>query len=181
VNIISDSETEYFKKIQEIRNEINKGFKEDADSPLTFEERSKFTELDFFPVDEKYKFICSITAESEIVEDVQLETSKGDMRLFIKCGKLEFKLKDSTCQLRVFKVKDQDYYFTPFMDSTNGNETYSGGRYVTLEKLDNNKFVLDFNLAYNPSCAYSHEYNCVLVPFENRLSIPIEAGVKKFH
>ncbi len=110
-----------------------------------------------------------------------METSKGDKRLFIKYGKLEFEIEDSICQLQVFKVKDQEYYFTPFMDSTNGNESYYGGRYVTLEKLENNKFVLDFNLAYNPSCAYSDQYSCVLVPFENRLSIPIEAGVKKYH
>ena len=181
VNIILDNETEYVKEIQEIRNKINRGFKEDKDSPLTSEDRSNFTGLNFFPIDEKYKFICSITQESDTVEEVQLETSKGDMRLFIKYGKLEFKVQDSICQLLVFKVKDQDYYFTPFMDSTNGKETYCGGRYVNLEKLENNEFVLDFNLAYNPSCAYSDEYSCVLVPFENRLSIPIDAGVKKFH
>ncbi len=181
MNIISDNETKYVKEIQEIRNEINRGFKEDKDSPLTSEERSNFSGLDFFPIDEKYKFICSIHQESDLVKEVQLETSKGDMRLFIKYGELELKIQDSTCQLGVFKVKDEEYYFVPFMDSTNGKESYSGGRYVTLEKLENNKFVLDLNLAYNPSCAYSHEYNCVLVPFENRLSIPIEAGVKKFN
>ena len=120
MNFISDSETDYIKKILEIRDEINKGFKEDEESPLASEERSNFTGLNFFPVDEKYKFVCSIAQDSKIVEEVQLETSKGDMRLFIKYGKLEFELQDSICQLSVFKVKDQDYYFTPFMDSTNG-------------------------------------------------------------
>ena len=181
VKLISENETEYIKKIQEIRNETNRDFKEHKDSPLTPEERANFTGLDFFPIDVKYKFICSIQQESEKAEEVQLETSKGDMRLFIKYGKVEFKIQDSIYQLHVFKVKDEEYYVTPFKDPTNGKQSYYGGRYVNLEKLENKKFVLDFNLAYNPSCAYSDQYNCVLVPFENHLSIPIDAGVKKYH
>ena len=44
-----------------------------------------------------------------------------------------------------------------------------------------NKVTIDFNKAYNPYCAYNHEYSCPIVPLENDLNIEINAGVKKFH
>ena len=112
---------------------------------------------------------------------IKLEASKGDMRDFILYGKIDLVINEVQSSLTVYKVIDQEYYFVPFKDSTTGNESYSGGRYINLEKIEESKFIVDFNLAYNPSCAYNKKYSCVLVPSENILPIPIEAGVKKFH
>ena len=65
-------------------------------------------------------------------------------------------------------------------DSTNGEASYSGGRYVDMRIPSSSKVVLDFNKAYNPYCAYSGKYSCPLVPVENHLDLEIEAGVKAY-
>jgi uncharacterized protein (DUF1684 family) len=76
--------------------------------------------------------------------------------------------------------------FLPVRDGTSGHETYGGGRYLTdtvkgtygrgLVRLGPTRLRLDFNYAYNPSCAYSPEWLCPLAPPENRVEAPIRAG-----
>ena len=68
-----------------------------------------------------------------------------------------------------------------FVDATSGPETYGAGRYLELESHGNNRVHVDFNLAYNPWCAYSPEFSCPIPPQENRLRVPIRAGEKDFH
>lgn len=73
-------------------------------------------------------------------------------------------------------------FFVPFKDLTNGAETYSAGRYlyVRLPKTEADA-ILDFNLAYNPNCAYGNkDYSCTLPPKENFLQVEIKAGELKF-
>jgi uncharacterized protein len=76
--------------------------------------------------------------------------------------------------------------FLPFRDATNGKETYGGGRYLldTIKHadlgLENRKLVLDFNFAYNPSCAYHPRWDCPLAPAENWFKIPVQGGEKAF-
>ena len=79
--------------------------------------------------------------------------------------------------------------FLPFRDATSGTRTYGGGRYLldTIKgtfdrgvRFDRDVAVLDFNYAYNPSCAYSPQYACPLAPRENWLSAPILAGELAF-
>jgi len=73
--------------------------------------------------------------------------------------------------------------FLPFRDALAGRGTYGGGRYLldTVKGADlgaaaDGSLVLDFNYAYNPSCAYDPRWSCPLAPLENRLDVPIEAG-----
>jgi uncharacterized protein (DUF1684 family) len=72
--------------------------------------------------------------------------------------------------------------FLPFADATSGSDTYGGGRYLldTIKSADlgavDGRTVLDFNFAYNPSCAYSIRYVCPLSPQENRLPVAVRAG-----
>ena len=61
-------------------------------------------------------------------------------------------------------------------DTTSGRETYGAGRYLDLEPEEDGTYVLDFNLAYHPSCVYDPRFSCPLTPAENRLPIRIEAG-----
>ena len=76
--------------------------------------------------------------------------------------------------------------FLPFRDLTNGHETYGGGRYLydTIKGADlgagNGEIVLDFNFAYNPSCAYSPRWVCPLSPPQNTLAVRLEAGERAF-
>jgi uncharacterized protein (DUF1684 family) len=72
--------------------------------------------------------------------------------------------------------------FLPFADRTNGNESYAGGRYLldTIKGADlgraDDRVILDFNFAYNPSCAYSDRWTCPLSPPSNRLQSAVGAG-----
>jgi uncharacterized protein (DUF1684 family) len=76
--------------------------------------------------------------------------------------------------------------YLPFRDATSGYETYGGGRYLTdtvkgtfgrgLQLLGGGRVRLDFNYAYNPSCAYDARWACPLAPPENWLTAPVRAG-----
>ncbi|NIU01421.1 MAG: DUF1684 domain-containing protein, partial [Nitrosopumilaceae archaeon] len=67
-----------------------------------------------------------------------------------------------------------------FTDKTSGDETYGGGRYIDLVEHDRNHYVIDFNKAYNPYCAYNPKYSCAIPPEENHLAIAVTAGEKIF-
>jgi uncharacterized protein (DUF1684 family) len=74
------------------------------------------------------------------------------------------------------RKKFKNYLFIPYKDKTTRNETYGGGRFLDFEIPKNATVILDFNLAYNPYCAYSHRYSCPIPPEENTLNVKIEAG-----
>jgi uncharacterized protein (DUF1684 family) len=76
---------------------------------------------------------------------------------------------------------DPNGYFLPFVDSLAGKETYGAGRYLEPVPLGQDRFLVDFNFAYNPYCAYNDYWSCPLTPFENRLKAPVRAGEKIFH
>ena len=74
----------------------------------------------------------------------------------------------------------EDYLFLPFLDNTNGEESYGGGRYVEARIPEGDTIIIDFNKAYNPYCAYNEKYSCPIVPRQNYLPIEVKAGVKAF-
>ena len=74
----------------------------------------------------------------------------------------------------------EDYLFLPFLDDTNGEESYGGGRYIDCRIPEGDTIEIDFNKAYNPYCAYNENYSCPIVPRENYLAIEVKAGVKVF-
>jgi uncharacterized protein (DUF1684 family) len=74
-----------------------------------------------------------------------------------------------------------DYLFLPYGDLTNGNTTYSGGRYINMRTVEGDTIVIDFNQSYNPYCAYSDRFSCPKIPSDNQLKLEVKAGVKKFH
>ena len=80
----------------------------------------------------------------------------------------------------VLESPDARDLFFIFRDATSGRETYGAGRYLEPQELPNGQILLDFNLAYNPFCAYSSSYSCPLPPFENHLTVAIRAGEKDF-
>lgn len=79
----------------------------------------------------------------------------------------------------LIKSRDLKIIFLPFRDATNEKETYGGGRYIDLKIPEKDNLIIDFNKAYNPYCAYNaFDYNCPIVPVENKLPVEIRAGVK---
>jgi hypothetical protein len=102
-------------------------------------------------------------------------------------GIANFQLNGITQQLEIYQnrklmleEKYKDYLFLPFTDKTNGEETYSGGRYLDLSIPKGDSIIIDFNKAYNPYCAYNKKYSCPIVPSINALDIKVLAGVKDF-
>jgi uncharacterized protein (DUF1684 family) len=113
---------------------------------------------------------------------VQLPTSVGDMRDLDVYGTFVFPVDGEEHRLTAYRPvpvdPGYDELFVPFRDATSGKETYGAGRYLDVFRKDSDDYVLDFNLAYNPSCAYSPRYNCPYPPPQNHLRIPVQAGEK---
>ena len=74
----------------------------------------------------------------------------------------------------------ENYLFIPFRDITSGDETYGGGRYLDFRIPETDSVTIDFNLSYNPYCAYNHKYSCPIPPAENSLPVKILAGEKTY-
>ncbi|NPD88003.1 MAG: DUF1684 domain-containing protein [Asgard group archaeon] len=172
-------EVSYIEKIERIRERYNKSFRKSPNSPLTSEQKLDFKGLSNFPIDEKYKITVEMK-EFDEQDEIAILSSKGDERKHIRFAFIEFELDGQQNRLIIFKIPQHNYLFLPFKDKTTGNETYKEGRYVEVEKLSDNEVVVDFNLAYNPLCAYNDRWNCTKVPDENILHVPIPAGQKKF-
>ena len=169
----------YKEKIERVRERYNKSFRKSPNSPLTVEQKLDFKGLSYFPIDEKFK----IAVEMKNLDDqneITIPSSKGDERKYIRFAYIEFDLEGHKNRLTILKPSQHNYLFLPFKDKTTGNETYKGGRYVEVEKLPNDKIVVDFNLAYNPLCAYNNRWNCAGIPEENILEIPLSTGQKKY-
>lgn len=162
---------------QEFRAAKDHFFKHDRHSPLTPEQRREFDGLDYFPVDEDLRLtveVQRVPGESRII----IQTSTGDQQTYTRYGRFSFQVEGQTAELTIFA--NEHGYFLPFVDSQAGGETYGAGRYLEPEELPDGRFLVDFNLAYNPYCAYNENWSCPLTPFENRLQVPIRAGEKSF-
>lgn len=178
---INNSDKEYSAMILQERKDKDDFFKYDKSSPLTDAMKKKFKGLKYYPPDLSFKFKAKLIPFSK-KDTVNILTTKNDVRKMIRYGKFEFVYKKQTYHLTAFlptKTVDEDYFFVPFKDLTNSNETYSGGRYLDIEKNDrSDEYDLDFNLAYNPYCVYNLKFSCPLVPEQNHLKISIKAGEK---
>lgn len=172
---------------QEYQYELNVTFADSLKSPLTDHDRLQFKGLDFFPIDEKY-IVKAKFVKLKRQKPFEMPTTTERKPKYIKFGELQFTIDSKKLVLTVYRNIDlskrkgfEDYLFLPFLDQTNGIETYGGGRYLDMKIPKSNEVIIDFNKAYNPYCAYNHEYSCPIVPLENELAVAINAGVKKFH
>ena len=119
--------------------------------------------------------------QSDTSEPLTLQTSTGDEQVFYRIGSIEFEVEGEPAKLALYKSQHHDELFLPFRDATSGSETYGAGRYLEPEELSNGQVLVDFNLSYNPFCAYSEAYSCPLPPFENHLTtVAIRAGEKAY-
>ena len=107
-------------------------------------------------------------------QQVEMQTTTGDIQSYQRYGKFSFSVDGQAAELTIF-LSDSGW-FLPFVDSLSGKETYPAGRYLEPEPLANGHFRVDFNLAYNPYCAYNEGWSCPITPFENRIKVPIRAG-----
>ncbi len=152
-------------------------FRSDPQSPLTPEQRRDFTRLKYFQ--ENPALRLELPLEMLPTQDrVEMQTSTGDVQVYHRHGQIHFQVDGQEAQLTIFQGPNG--FFLPFVDSLAGQETYPAGRYLEPELLPGGLVLVDFNLAYNPYCAYNDHWSCPLTPAENRLRVPIRAGEKSF-
>lgn len=166
-------------------------------TPFGAEELAAFVGLHYYPYDATVRVEATLSPLADEETDALPASGEHTMR-FRRAARMDFSLAGTPASLLVYWI---DVYggglFLPFRDATSGHETYGGGRYLfdtvkgsdffQLGSSDNTmgyaggRVVLDFNYAYNPSCAYDARWVCPLAPNENRLPMPIHAGERTYH
>jgi uncharacterized protein (DUF1684 family) len=158
-------------------------FASDPDSPIPEAKRATFRGLAYFPPDPAWRYAGSVE-RYPIEERITLVTTNGVPRPCARWGRVTFARDGQVCTLHIYRMLDLperpggEGLFLPFKDRTTGKETYPAGRYVDLDGPEGGPFVLDFNRAYNPSCAYGEpeRFQCPVTPAENTLPIAVTAG-----
>lgn len=168
-------------RIEAARGAKDRLFRESADSPVPPDRRDELLPLSYFPVAPEYSVPAVLAPATTAQPIIEMPTSTGQLRQMRRVGTLEFRLKDQPLKLSAFAdatLETLDRLFVPFTDLTSGTETYSGGRYIDLDRTATGIYILDFNLAYQPYCVYNKSYDCPFPPPENRLPVPVRAGEK---
>jgi uncharacterized protein (DUF1684 family) len=172
------------KKIKKFQKDLNDEYLNPKETPLRGDNFTQFKKHPFFPIDLKYRVQAKFI-KTENPEPFDLPTSSGKTKSYQEFGKATFELDGKPYTLTIYQSLDlmktekyKDHLFLPFRDATNNIETYGGGKYLDLKIPEGNTIVLDFNQSYHPYCAYNaYDYNCPIVPEENKLPVEIRAGV----
>ncbi len=156
-------------------------------SPLDAGQRARFTALPYFPYDPALRVMAELEPDEE-GSGLTVETGGEDAAIRLRrVGRLSL----GFGALTLFWITGYGGgLFLPFRDATAGVETYGGGRYLTdtikgtwgrgVSVVEAGTLALDFNYAYNPSCAYNQAWACPLAPPENRLEIAVRVGERSF-
>lgn len=176
-------DTDWVEQTRHDRESKREYFRESPHSPLPTEMQGEsFPGLEYFEVDPDYRYVLAL-AEHDEKEPVTVETTAEGEQTYLRWGEFRFE-RDGVRVLQAYRPdRTADRLWVPFRDETNGAETYGAGRYIDLEDdehLTTEGWVLDFNRAYNPTCAYNSAYECPLIPRGNWLDVRIEAGEKDF-
>ncbi len=174
-------------KAEEFINHQNEEFLNPEESPLHEDSIGYFKGLDYYPINEQYIVVAEFKRIKK-GKEFEMKTSTDRLPIYQDYAILTFNLDGKEHQLHAYKNVElskqeeyKDYLFLPFNDHTNGIESYGGGRYLDLTDTGEEQIILNFNMTYNPYCAYNDKYSCPIPPDENKLDCRIEAGVKKFH
>jgi len=182
---ILSSNSEVVNEIQTFHEHLNEEFRDPERSPLPDRYKKNFLALDFYNPDTSFRVWAKFTRTPEAVPFL-MPTTTTRVSTEVLYGLAEFKLDNIQVQLELYKNVTgepdtaKDDLFLPFLDQTNGESTYAGGRYIDLPVPESDSILIDFNKAYNPYCVYNKKYSCPIVPEVNTIPIAIEAGVKDF-
>lgn len=143
-------------------------------------DRVKFAGVESFPAHLKWRVAARFEPYSP-PKQIPIANVVGTVENQPSPGAIVFELEGKTYRLDALEEKGNKDFFVIFDDATSGKETYGAGRYLYVEPPDeNNKFVIDFNKAHNPPCAFTNFATCPLPPAQNRLAVRVEAGEKKY-
>ena len=178
----AESPEDYQEKIETERERQFKYIRFNAESPLTEEQKRGLQSLKFYTIDPAYRVKARLLPiEIKKVREVPL--TDGSTERYLEHSWAEFELGGKTNKvllLQSLSESDMRNFFLAFADETSGKETYAGGRYLNVRQDGKNSITLDFNLAFNPYCAYNPDFACPLPPRENSLEIAIPAGEKNY-
>jgi uncharacterized protein (DUF1684 family) len=157
-------------------------FREHEDSPLPRVHRSHWRGASWFPYDAHWR-IKGVVKPFANRTTFEIALAADGATRFSRVGTVEFAVSGAEYVLALYWIEGYGGgLWLPFGDSSNGTSTYGGGRYLydTIKGADlgasADELVLDFNFAYNPSCAYDNRWSCPLPPAENRLPLGVSAG-----
>ena len=161
-----------------------------VESPFNADIRARFKGVDYFPYDPAWRLSGTIDRNVDRYH-FQIDLAEDGVLRCTRAGVLHFSYKGTALSLSVFWMEGYGGgLWLPFGDATNNAETYGGGRYLydSIKGADlgagaassSDTMLLDFNFAYNPSCAYDHRWSCPLAPPENKLPIEVKAGERAF-
>ncbi len=178
----AESPEAYLEKIEKERERQFKYIRFNVDSPLTEEQKRKFQRLTFYEVNPAYRVKARLLPiEEKKVREVPL--TDGTTERYLEHSMAVFELEGKTHTLLLLQAMnetDMRNFFLAFADETSGRETYGGGRYLNVRQDGKNSITIDFNLAFNPYCAYNPDYACPLPPKENLLTIAVPVGEKNY-
>ena len=172
------------KRLEAQRKQKAQFFASHPESPLPLQDRSAFHGLAYWPPDPQYRFELKLH-EYHDKAAIEVADTAGQMRTLWAWGEFRFQINGQYCALQAYRSDPGERrLFVPFRDRTSGDETCGAGRYLDLaperDRTGEGKWIVDFNEAYNPWCAYSEHYACPFVPPENWLQVPVRAGEKNY-
>ena len=178
----AESPEDYIEKIETERERQFKYIRFNVESPLTEEQKRGLQSLKFYAINPDYRVKARLLPiEIKKVREVPL--TDGSTERYLEHSWAEFELGGKTNKvllLQSLSESDMRNFFLAFADETSGKETYGGGRYLNVRQDGKNSITIDFNLAFNPYCAYNPDFACPLPPRENILGIAIPVGEKNY-
>jgi len=177
--------------LKRFRQERDGIFATHPQSALDEEQKRVFEGIPYFPFNPDMRFSVTVDTNVDHKQQEVVMNASESMKM-TTVGHLHFTVERQEATLSLYWL---DIYgggfFLPFRDTTCPKESYGGGRYLFdtikgsnfLSSSDEHgrmQIVLDFNYAYNPSCAYNDAWTCPLALMENRLNVAIPAGEKKY-
>jgi len=178
-------EAAYAARIRRARQQKDNAFRTAAGSPIATAQRAAFGGLRYFRPAASYRVTARL-ARAAGLAPLPLALTGGSADAYARWGTAEFELGGQPQRLVLLQKQglgaNPNELFLPFTDPTNGQQTYAAGRYLDLPvpAPAASTIELDFNLAYSPFCAYSHEYSCPKPPADNRLTVPVLAGEQRY-
>jgi uncharacterized protein (DUF1684 family) len=180
------SELSQSERCEVFRRERDLLFSSHPQSPLSEEQRAMFSGLGYYPHNPAWRYLLPVDKAIEpTITEMELQDD-GLVRMQ-RFGKIHFEVEGQPVSLSLYWILGYGGgLFLPFRDLTNQYATYGGGRYLldTIKHADlgqvGSRLVVDFNYAYNPSCAYNPRWHCPLAPQENWLPVAIHAGEQSY-
>ncbi|MFT4696947.1 MAG: hypothetical protein ACI9SJ_000063 [Flavobacteriaceae bacterium] len=183
--VFSQDDGGVLKAVKKYQTEANEKFSNSETTILDSLDLISFKSLEFYPVDLKFNVKADFVRTPD-ENPFLMKTSTSRLPEYVKYGEAHFSIDDELLTLNLYKSTSEaespedEYLFLPFTDLTSGDGSYGGGRYVELDIPTSETIYINFNLAYNPYCAYSNRYSCPIPPKENDLLVRVEAGVKDY-